>query len=292
VTDPYNNRIETYTPDGAFLQEWGSRGGASGQVSDNNGLAVGGKTLAVSNWDRATITTFTFSSVGAANTGVGAITTTGATVGASVDPQGGAAAYRWRYGPTSAYGSFTPVAVVGGAGPQSVSTTITGLDPGTTYHAELVASSPGGSQTTQDFTFTTATGPPGQQGAPGAGGPSGAAGLIGAVGAQGPAGPPGANGANGTVSCKFAQPGKPKRGSAIRYKLRCNLAHSARAAATVALRLLRGERVVARGTLSGEVIKLAAGSRLVPGTYTLEALGRMRDGNWRVTARYVVRLRG
>ena len=274
------------------MQEWGSRGGGSGQVSDNNGLAVGGKRLAVSNWDRATITTFTFSSVGAANTGVGAITSTGATVSATVDPQGGAAAYRWRYGPTNAYGSFTPVGVVGGTGPQPVSTTITGLDPGTTYHAELVASSPGGSQTTQDFTFTTATGPPGQQGAPGAGGPSGAAGVIGEAGAQGAAGPPGANGANGTASCKFAQPSKPKRGNTIRYKFRCNLAHIARAAASVALRLLRGARVVARGTLSDEVIKLAAERKLAPGTYTLETLGRMREGAWRVTASYRVRLRG
>jgi hypothetical protein len=291
VTDAFNDRLETYAPDGAFLQEWGSRGGGSGQVSDNNGLAVGGQKLAVSNWDRATITTFTFSSVGAANTGVGAITTTGATVGATVDPGGGAAAYRWRYGPTSAYGASTPVGLAGGTGPQAVSATITGLDPGTTYHAELVASSPGGSQTTQDFTFTTATGPVGEQGAAGGGGPSGAAGVAGALGSQGPPGPPGANGKDGTASCKFAQPTKPKRGKGIRYKFRCNFAHSARVAASTALLLLRGQRVVAKGTLSGEVMKIAARRRLAPGRYTLETLGLMRDGSWSVTARYRVRLR-
>jgi sugar lactone lactonase YvrE len=290
VIDPFNDRLETYAPDGTFLQEWGSRGGGSGQVSDNNGLAVVGQKLAVSNWDRATITTFTFPSVAAANTGVGAITTTDATVNATVDPGGGAAAYRWRYGPTSAYGSSTPVGVIGGAGPQAVSATIGGLDPGGTYHAQLVASSPGRSQTTQDFTFTTATGPSGGQGAQGVGGPPGAGGGTGVPGAQGATGPPGAKGQDGTASCRFAQAKKSKHARAVKYKFRCNLAHSARAAARAPMRLLRRGRVVASGTLRGDVMRIAAGHRLAPGRYTVEALGRMPDGTWRVTARYGVRL--
>lgn len=311
VTDPFNNRLETFAPDGTFLLQWGSLGTGTGQVSDNNGLAIRGQTLAVSNWDQDSITTFTFPAVAAAsNAPVSSVTTTTATLNGSVDPGGGALAYRWEYGPTTGYGSASPVGLAGGSGGQSVTATITGLEPGTTYHAELVASSPGGSQTTQDFTFTTATGAPGatgsqgspgQQGSLGQQGPAGQQGSPGQQGQAGPQGPPGAqgpgglhgaaglagpNGADGKVTCKLIQP-KGKRFKNLKFS--CTTTGAAHTGHT-AVRLLRGRRVVASGTLSGSVIRVSAARALAPGRYTVEVL-RRTHGDWTVARRYTITLR-
>jgi sugar lactone lactonase YvrE len=289
ITDAFNNRLETYLPDGTFLQQWGSSGTGTGQVSDNNGLAIHGQTLAVSNWDKSTITTFTFPAPSASNTGGTSTTTTTATLHGSVDPSGGAAAYRWVYGPTTAYGSHSSVAVAGGSGGQAVSATIGGLDPGTTYHAQLIASSPGGSQTTQDFTFTTAAGSAGAQGAQGAPGDTGPAGPPGQTGPKGPNGPPGATGAqgppgaNGTVTCKFVQP----RGK--HFKFSCTIRSGGHARST-RVRLLMHGHVVATGTVRGGVIHASAARALAPGRYTVEVL-RRSHARWVVARRYQIVLR-
>jgi sugar lactone lactonase YvrE len=85
------------------------------------------------------------------------VTTTSSTLHGSVDPHGLASTYRFDYGPTATYGSQTPAASAGQAfAPLGVSQTITGLQPGTTYHYRLVAQSAAGATTGDDGTFSTA----------------------------------------------------------------------------------------------------------------------------------------
>jgi predicted lipoprotein with Yx(FWY)xxD motif len=72
--------------------------------------------------------------------------------------------YRFEYGTTTSYGASVPVPD-GDAGTQSIVTvaqTVTGLQPGTTYHYRLVASNAGGTGMSPDATFSigTAEAPP------------------------------------------------------------------------------------------------------------------------------------
>jgi hypothetical protein len=87
-----------------------------------------------------------------------AVGTSGATVGGTVDPNGAAANVFFEYGPTTAYGSATPVQAAGsGTAAVSVQAVLTGLSPATTYHWRLVATSTSfGRVVGADGTFTTA----------------------------------------------------------------------------------------------------------------------------------------
>ena len=68
------------------------------------------------------------------------MTGTGATVNGSVDPNGSATDYAFQYGTTTDYGQQTAAASAGsGATPSAVTTAISGLAPGTTYHYRAVA---------------------------------------------------------------------------------------------------------------------------------------------------------
>jgi len=72
-----------------------------------------------------------------AATGVSAI---GATLNASVNPNGVATSVYFNYGPTTAYGSSTPPQSIGsGVGAVAVSAAVTGLTAGQTYHFQAVA---------------------------------------------------------------------------------------------------------------------------------------------------------
>jgi CSLREA domain-containing protein len=86
----------------------------------------------------------------------GAITTSAATVSASVNPNLQATTVVVNYGTTPSYGSSTP-AVALGAGNNLVpfSAAIVGLAPGTTYHFDVVATNADGTTTSRDAVFTT-----------------------------------------------------------------------------------------------------------------------------------------
>jgi hypothetical protein len=90
------------------------------------------------------------------------VTTSGATLQATVNPQGQPTTYHFNYGPTNAYGSAAPApdAQAGsGTSAQNVQQPITGLQPGTTYHFQIVATNASGTVNGADEVFTT---PPSQ----------------------------------------------------------------------------------------------------------------------------------
>src|SRR3954451_3114355 len=76
---------------------------------------------------------------------------------ATIDRQGLATSYHLDYGPTPAYGQTVPDTVPfgPGAGAQPVGFQFGGLDPGTTYHYRVVATSAAGTVKSPDRTFTT-----------------------------------------------------------------------------------------------------------------------------------------
>jgi hypothetical protein len=74
----------------------------------------------------------------------------------TVNPRGMETTCYFQYGATTAYGAQTPTAVAGsGTTGVKVSQAISGLQPGTTYHYRIVASSTGGTSDGVDRTFTT-----------------------------------------------------------------------------------------------------------------------------------------
>ncbi len=84
------------------------------------------------------------------------ITASSASLKGTIDPRGQATDYYFQYGATSAYGSQTPPVAAGNANTESkVTQPIAGLQPYTTYHFRIVASSPAGTATGKDVAFTT-----------------------------------------------------------------------------------------------------------------------------------------
>jgi hypothetical protein len=88
------------------------------------------------------------------------LTTRKATLTGTVDPHGVATSYHFDYGPSTSYGASTDETQAGsGDAEQAVSQPVSGLDPGTTYHVQLVATTDGITHTGADVTFTTAPAP-------------------------------------------------------------------------------------------------------------------------------------
>ncbi len=74
----------------------------------------------------------------------------------TVNPRGLETSCYFQYGPTTAYGAQTPTAAAGsGSSGVKVSQAVSGLQPGTTYHYRIVATSSGGTAEGQDRAFTT-----------------------------------------------------------------------------------------------------------------------------------------
>jgi hypothetical protein len=84
------------------------------------------------------------------------VTATTATVGGKVSPSGASTTYHVDYGLTTGYEAATAEQSAGsGNGSVSISVPLSGLDPGTTYHYRLVATTSVGSAVGSDRTFTT-----------------------------------------------------------------------------------------------------------------------------------------
>ncbi len=93
-----------------------------------------------------------------ATTGVATdVSTTGATLNGTVNPNGVATTVSFEWGTTTSYGQTTPGQALGaGTVAQAVSAALTGLAPCTTYHYRLKATSAGGTANGEDATFRTA----------------------------------------------------------------------------------------------------------------------------------------
>ena len=100
-----------------------------------------------------------FSTVGPPSVQTGPAQGVGPDAGAvtgSLDTRGRSTTWWFQYGPTTTYGKSTPSKSAGSkAGTQTVSATLTGLTPATTYHYRLVAKSDAGTTYGADATFTT-----------------------------------------------------------------------------------------------------------------------------------------
>lgn len=89
------------------------------------------------------------------------ITETTAMIVGNVNPNGHATTYRVEYGPTTSYGTNTTWTSAGsGSSPVAVEVPLSGLTPGTLYHARLVAQSSEGTTNGPDIPFTTDALPP------------------------------------------------------------------------------------------------------------------------------------
>ena len=105
------------------------------------------------------------------NVNVLSVTETTAKVGFTIDPDGADTTYTIEYGPTTSYGQKTaPADIDATPGPQSLTQTLTGLEPGKTYHFHVLATNsagPGGvSSADQPFTTVQPSPPTGQTSPP------------------------------------------------------------------------------------------------------------------------------
>jgi hypothetical protein len=93
----------------------------------------------------------------AASTGhSSSVTYASAIVFGSVNPHSQPTTYVFQYGTTHSYGAQTPLAPAGsGSSSITVSQTLTGLKPLTTYHYRILATSPAGATAGNDHTFAT-----------------------------------------------------------------------------------------------------------------------------------------
>lgn len=98
------------------------------------------------------------------------VTPSAATLTGNVNPQGSDTTYSFEYGTTVYYGAGAPLAGADAGsrtGVTAVAQMVSGLQPGTTYHYRLVASSAGGVSYGEDETFTTPSATPVAGGMPG-----------------------------------------------------------------------------------------------------------------------------
>ncbi len=87
---------------------------------------------------------------------VSSITSAGASVTATANPVFVGGSYIYNYGTTTAYGHSTASAQLrAGVGAQPAPATLAGLTPGTAYHLQLVVTTPDGTATSSDMSFTT-----------------------------------------------------------------------------------------------------------------------------------------
>jgi hypothetical protein len=157
--------------------DWGDGQSSSGTVSGSNGnLTVSGNHTYASPPDHYPVTvtltdpspgTATATAASTANVvagqpttttqGASDIGTTGATLHGTVNPSGEDTTYYFNYGITDQYGLVTdpPADAGSGTGGVAVEIPVSGLQPGQTYHYQLVAKNNEGTTYGKDKTFTT-----------------------------------------------------------------------------------------------------------------------------------------
>ncbi|MFL5824237.1 MAG: hypothetical protein ACJ764_12450, partial [Solirubrobacteraceae bacterium] len=175
---------DTDTPAGDFTAtiDWGDGTSSAGVVSGSAGsFTVSGShtyssppgsypvtvTLSDDSPGTATATANSTANVSAdepttTTQGASGIGTASATLHGTINPNGDNTTYFFKYGPDTNYGSVIPLSPAdAGSGTSGVpvSGVVSGLDPGTTYHFELVATNGKGTTDGGDQTFTTIAAP-------------------------------------------------------------------------------------------------------------------------------------
>jgi streptogramin lyase len=141
----------TVSPEGTFPGEACPRGIVAGPDG----------TLWLYEWDSFRLGRVVFQSPLATTDGPTAVRPITADLNGEAVPRGAATTIRFEYGTTTDYGSSTPPQTVGdGDDPVAASASLTGLQPSTTYHYRLVATSVIGTVTGADQTITTSPTPP------------------------------------------------------------------------------------------------------------------------------------
>ena len=133
-----------------------SSNGSSSNSGSNAGSSAGGTSTTDGEESPTTTTTVVDARPTVVSGSASALATTTATLGATVDPGGLSTSYKFEYGTTDSYGHQTTSQSVSGSGAQSVSASITGLDPDTSYIFRVVATNSLGSATGLGVAFTTA----------------------------------------------------------------------------------------------------------------------------------------
>jgi hypothetical protein len=153
--------IAEYQASGAPLLQFGS-----GVLGESAGVAVYEATNTVYATDISSGQVYVFGAPPTPappaldNQSVSGLTQTSAILNASINPHTEATTYHFEYGPTAAYGTSVPVpeAEVGSESSDVVvGQRLSGLEPGTTYHYHVVATSALGTVLGPDQTFTTAS---------------------------------------------------------------------------------------------------------------------------------------
>jgi uncharacterized delta-60 repeat protein len=161
AVDPtFGSNGQTVTPFGTPAYN----GYATGVAVNGNLLAVSGRlTDPVSGLDVVAARYFATGSPpppppapGASTMGVDQITTSSARITGTVNENGQAGTWWIEYGPTAAYGATTAPQALGASTEDiNVQAVISGLAPGTAYHAAVVTSTVGGTIAGGDAAFTT-----------------------------------------------------------------------------------------------------------------------------------------
>jgi sugar lactone lactonase YvrE len=167
VADRGNAAVQEYSPTGTFLLKWGARGHGAGEFWTGGPQDVAtdaaGNVYASDTYDNR-VEKFAFgaspspSQPPAVNTGsTSAVSKTSATLAGTINPEGQTTSWHFDYGTTTAYGAGSPQGSLPAVTTdQAVSTTLSGLRSGTTYHYRLVATNAAGTSYGLDRTFRTA----------------------------------------------------------------------------------------------------------------------------------------
>jgi hypothetical protein len=137
--------------------------GSTFNVALSNPQSTSGTTFAFAGSPSSATVTITDGAPFATTGGATNITSSGATLNGSVNPNRAATTYSFQYGTSTSYGSQTASQSAGsGTSDQPASAGISGLVPGTTYHFRIVATNSDGTTFGSDATFTTQSsyGPP------------------------------------------------------------------------------------------------------------------------------------
>jgi DNA-binding beta-propeller fold protein YncE len=153
-------------PSGFQVSEFASSGAAIStfgppHVAGATGLGVNSTTGTVyvaDQFNNAIVRFATFTTPTATTEAASGVNATEATVAGTINPEGvaGTTTYHFDYGTSTSYGASTePVDTGGGSSDVPATATLTGLQPGTTYHYRLVGANASGSSVGVDETFTT-----------------------------------------------------------------------------------------------------------------------------------------